>query len=254
MDDAELTSLRQAVQEAPEDTEARLALFNALVANEQWEEADEVSAPLLQLDAVPGGAHALFALTYGKLERWAEAVQHSQQALDLQSDDPLLLFNLGTALGHLEDFEEAKRAFEKAVEQQEDWAELQFNLGTICLRLENYSEALDAFERATELRETYAEAHFSCGNVHAMKALDPDGSLDYYEMDCAITAYKRAVHHRPDYTAALYNLGMLYGHMGSDEGLRVWDQYLEAAGEIDEEQTWCMRARQYKERLQERIQ
>lgn len=253
MDDTELTGLRQAVQEAPEELERRLALLKALVTHERWQEADEVSGPLLQEDPVRGNVHGLLALTYGKLERWDEAIQQSQKALDLQPDDTLLLFNLGTALGNMDEIEAAHRAFEKAAEQQADWAELQFNLGAIRLRLEAYSEALDAFERAAELREAYAEAYFSCGNVHAMKALDASGKLDYYEMDRAITAYKRAVHHRPGYTAALYNLGMLYGHMKSDEGLRMWDQYLEAAGELDDEQTFCMRARQYKENLQERL-
>ncbi len=77
--------------------------------------------------------------------------------------------------------------------------------------------------------------------------------MDYYELDCATTAYKRAVQHRPGYPAALYNMGMLYGRMGSDEGLRVWDQYLEAASELPEEETYHMRVQEYKRDLQDRL-
>ncbi|MDH3599691.1 MAG: tetratricopeptide repeat protein [Candidatus Tectomicrobia bacterium] len=253
MDDTDLTPLRQAVQAVPDDAEARLALLQALVAAEQWQEADEVSLPLRQHDAPPDAALTLLAIISGKLGRWDEAVQTCHQALELQPDDALLLFNLGTALAHQDDVEAARKAFEKAIEQQEDWAELQYNWGTVLLRQEHYTDALDAFERATELRESYVEAHFSCGNVHAMKGLEANGSLDYYEIDCAINAYKRAIQHRPGYPAALYNLGMLYGRMGSDEGLRVWDQYLEATDELDEEATFRVRAQEYKRDLQDRL-
>jgi tetratricopeptide (TPR) repeat protein len=165
MDDTDLTLLRQAVQAAPDDSVARLALLQALVAVEQWQEADAVSGSLRQHEAPPDGARALLAIVSGKLQRWEEAVQICQQALELQPDDALLLFNLGTALAHQDDVQAAREAFEKAIEQQEDWAELHYNWGTVLLRQEHYTDALDAFERATELRESYPEAHFSCGRV-----------------------------------------------------------------------------------------
>jgi hypothetical protein len=41
--------------------------------------------------------------------------------------------------------------------------------------------------------------------------------------------------------------------MGSDEGLRVWDQYLDATDELDEEATFRVRAQEYKRDLQDRL-
>ena len=253
MGEVELGPLRQAVEAAPGDAEARLALLQGLVTAEAWDEADAVGAGLRELEAPPAGAHGLLAIVSGKLERWEETVAACRKALETQPDDALVWFNLGTALAHQDALTEAQEAFEKAVAQQEEWAELHYNLGTVLLRQERHSEALDAFERATELRESYAEAHFSCGNVHALQGISADGGLDYYEVDCATTAYKRAIQHRPGYPEALYNLGMLYGRMGSDEGLRVWDQYLEATGELDAEDTFRMRAGEYKRDLQDRL-
>ncbi len=253
MDEVELGRLREVVERAPEDLEARLALLQGLVEAEGWEEADAVSAELRELESPPSAAPRLLAIVAGKLGRWEETVIACQKSLELQPDDALVLFNLGTALAQQESLKEAQEALEKAITQKEDWAELHYNLGTVLLRQERHSEALDSFERATELRETYAEAHFSCGNVHALKGVGSDGGLDYYEIDCATTAYKRAIQHRPGYPAALYNLGMLYGRMGSDEGLRVWDQYLEATGELDGEDTFRMRAGEYKRDLQDRL-
>jgi hypothetical protein len=41
--------------------------------------------------------------------------------------------------------------------------------------------------------------------------------------------------------------------MTSSEGLRVWDQYLEATRDQPEEEVWRMRAREYKRDLQDRL-
>lgn len=253
MDATVLAQLRQAVQAKPEDGEARLGLLKALVANGSWQEAAEVGEPLTQLPTPPAEVHLLLTIVYGKLARWDAAVQQGRQALEQQPDDVLTWFNLGTALAQQGDHDAALEALGKVIEQQEDWAEAHYNRGIVLLRLERYADALDAFERAIELRETYAEAHFSCGNAHAMKGLEADGGLDYYEIDCAITAYKRAIQYGSDYTAALYNLGMLYGRMGSHEGLRIWDRYLEAASARHEEETWRMRAQEYRRDLQDRL-
>jgi tetratricopeptide (TPR) repeat protein len=253
MDNVDLERLRQAVQAAPQDVEVRLAFLQALTAADSWQEAEEVGTTLLQTDTPPATMHALMGLVYGKCQRWAEAIEQCQLALEIQPDDAVLLFNLGTLLAQQGDLATAQTHLEKAVTLREDWAEAYYNLGTVLLRQEHYSEAITALQRAIEHRETYPEAHFNRGNAHAMKGLDRDGRLDYYELDCAITAYKTAIQQRPGYTAALYNLGMLYSRMNTSEGLRVWDQYLEATKDITDEEAWRMRAREYKHDLQDRL-
>jgi len=253
MEETDLAELRQAVQSAPGDDDARLALLEALIAAEAWQEADDVGTGLLDRDPVPVAAHGLLAIVYGKLERWSACTEQGQQAADQQPDDALSCFNLGMALGQQGQYDGAIEAFDRALKTHDEWAEAHYNRGIALLARERQDEALEAFERATELCENYAEAHFSCGNVHALKALGANGLLDYYELDCATTTYKRAVQHRPGYAAALYNLGMLYGRMGSDEGIRVWDQYLEATEELVEEETYRMRAQEYKRDLQDRL-
>jgi superkiller protein 3 len=253
MAETNLAQLRQAVQSATDDDEARLALLEALMAAEAWQEAADVGTVLLDRDPVPVAAHGMLAIVYGKLERWAACAEQGRQATAQQPDDALAYFNLGLALGQQGQHDDALEAFDHALKVHDEWAEAHYNRGLALLACERQDDALDAFERATELCEGYAEAHFGCGNVHALKALESNGLLDYYELDCATTAYKRAVQHRPGYAAALYNMGMLYGRMGSDEGIRVWDQYLEATSELSGEETYRMRAREYKRDLQDRL-
>jgi tetratricopeptide (TPR) repeat protein len=253
VDTTDIVQLRQAVQTAPQDRDARLALLQVLVTLEAWQEAREVGAPLLQDTSPPPAVHALMSLVYAGCTQVDEALQQGREAHAQQPDDALLPFNLGTILARQGNLEAALEWLEKAVRQHEAWPEAQFNLGTALLRLRRYHEALEAFERAVEQRDIYPEAHFGRGNAHALLGLDPDGNLDYYELDCAINAYKAAIQQRPGYTAALYNLGLVYGRLTSSEGLRVWDQYLEAARHRSDEEPWNLRAQEYRRDLQDRL-
>ncbi len=253
METPDLEPLRQAMQAAPENPNTRQALLQALVAVEVWEEAEEVGEALLRTASPPAAVHALMGTVYGKRDRWDDAVQQCRIAFELQPDDPLLLYNLGTLLAQQGDIDAAVTHLENATTQRETWAEAHYNLGAVLLRQKCYTEAVEAFERAIDLCDVYPEANFNSGNAHAMLGLGADGGLDYYEVDCAINAYKLAIQQRPGYTAALYNLGMLYGRMTSSEGLRVWDQYLEAAQDRPEEETWRMRAQEYQRDLQDRL-
>jgi tetratricopeptide (TPR) repeat protein len=248
-----LEQLRQIVQQTPQDVAARLAFLQALVRAEIWQEAATVGEVLLQTSPPPHAVHALMGLVYGQQQRWPEALEQYQQALVSQPDDAVLLFNLGTLYARQGDLTAAQTYLEQGVALCNEWAEAHYNLGTVLLRQERYSEAIAAFKQATAHRESYPEAHFSCGNAQAIKGLGVDGRLDYYELDCAITAYKTAIQQRPGYTAALYNLGLLYSRMHSTEGVRVWDQYLEATRDKPEEEVWRMRAREYKHDLQDRL-
>ena len=253
MDDTELARLHQAVQAAPADTAARLALLHELVVAQRWHEAEQMGSPLLQAEDTPAAVHTCMGIVYGKQGRLDEAVQQCRQALALDPNDVLALCNLGSLLARQDDPKAALECLDKVVDHASDWAEAHYTRGTVLLRQERYQEAIRAFDRALECRATYPEAHFNRGNAHALRGLEADGSLNYYELDCAINAYKSAIQQRPGYTAALYNLGMVYQRMGSAEGMRVWDQYIEAAQNLPDEEIWRLRAQEYTRDLQDRL-
>lgn len=253
MEMSDLERLRQAAQAAPEDSGARLALLQALVTTASWAEAETVGEALLQKGSPPPTAHALMGIVYGRQKRYEEAARQCQLALDSGIEDPLSQYNLGVMLAQQGDFEAALIALQQATRHCKTWPAAHYNLGVVLLRLERYREAIEAFENAIEQCEVYPEAHFNRGNAHAMVGLNTDGGLDYYEIDCAINAYKQAIQQRPGYTAALYNLGMLYGRMTSSEGVRVWKQYIAATQELPDEAIWHMRAQEYLRDLQRRL-
>ena len=197
METPDLEPLRQAMQAAPENPDSRQALLQALVAAEVWEEAEEVGEALLRTASPPAAVHALMGTVYGKRDRWDDAVQQCRIAFELQPDDPLLLYNLGTLLAQQGDIDAAVTHLKNATTQRETWAEAHYNLGAVLLRQKCYTEAVEAFERAINLCDVYPEANFNSGNAHAMLGLGADGGLDYYEVDCAINAYKLAIQQRP---------------------------------------------------------
>jgi len=253
MDETELARLHRAVQIDPADTEARLALLWGLIAAAQWAEAEQVGNALLHDADARTTVHACMGIVYSKQGRWDEAIQQCHQALALCPDDALVRCNLGLALARQGDTKAALEHFEKTAAQEPQWAEAHYNVGTLLLRQERYHEAIKAFERALECRTAYPEAQFNRGNAHALRGLEADGALDYYELDCAISAYKTAIQQRPGYAAALYNLGMVYQRLRSSEGLRVWDEYLEATQGLSAEEVWRLRAQEYKQDLQDRL-
>lgn len=253
MDDTELAHLHQAMQAAPTDTAARLALLHGLVTARRWHEAEQVGSPLLAAEDTPAAVHTCMGIVYGKQGRWDEAVQECRQALTVHPDDALTLFNLGTLLARQDDPKAALECLEKVVTHEPEWAAAHYTLGTVLLRQKRSQEAIRAFDRALECRATYPEAYFNRGNAHALRGLNADGSLDYYELDCAINAYKTAIQQRPGYAAALYNLGMVYQRMGSAEGVRVWNQYIEATQDLPDEEIWRLRVQEYTRDLQDRL-
>jgi tetratricopeptide (TPR) repeat protein len=252
MDDPEL-AYHQTGPADPESVVTRLTFLRELVAAERWQDAEEAGESLLNSQTPPAVVHSLMSIVYGKRQRVDEAIVQCRQALALQSDDAVTLLNLGILLARQGNMSAALEPLTKVMEVQTGWAEAHYTLGTVLLQQQRYTEAIRAFEDALDCSSTYPEAHFNRGNAHAMKGLDTDGTLDYYELDCAINAYKAALQQRPGYTAALYNLGMLYKRMGSSEGLKVWEQYLEAARNVPEEALWLVRAEEYKRDLQDRL-
>ena len=98
---------------------------------------------------------------------------------------------------------------------------------------ESFVKAIDSNQQDIWYWYNYADELINLNRFNdALVALHSDGTVDYYELDCAITAYKAAIQQRPGYTAALYNLGMLYQCTHSVEGLPVWEQYLEASQDL----------------------
>ena len=95
------------------------------------------------------------------------AIQAYRSAIESETDDPILHFNLGNVLYAAQDLVDAEQQFRKAVELDANYVEAWNNLGTVLADLDRYEESVEVFERAIEVFPLYADAHFNLGDVYS---------------------------------------------------------------------------------------
>ena len=95
------------------------------------------------------------------------AISAYRNAIDQDSADPILHFNLGNVLYASQRLLDAEEEFRQAVDLDPNYVEAWNNLGTVLADLDRYAHAVEALERALEIFPLYADAHYNLGDVHA---------------------------------------------------------------------------------------
>lgn len=95
------------------------------------------------------------------------AVLAYQKAIDQESGDPILHFNLGNVLYASQQLRDAEQNFRRAVELDDNYVEAWNNLGTVLADLDEYDASIEVFCKAIEVFPLYADAHFNLGDVYA---------------------------------------------------------------------------------------
>jgi Flp pilus assembly protein TadD len=153
-----LEPLRAAVEEYPEDAEARSALGQVLVSLGRFDEA------LLHLqDAValsPGrwAYQAAVGRAYAHLGRWDDAIASYREAQALFADDSETTLNLAEALEQAGERAAAIEEYKRAVTLEPANASLRMTLGMAHERLEQHEAAASAYEEYLRLSSGGADA------------------------------------------------------------------------------------------------
>lgn len=242
MDDA-AASYRQAIELGPDVAEAYLAL-GAIHHGEGDLEAS-LGAFEQGLEVLPDNVQLRYnaAVTALRLERYGEALGHTDSALESGQDadlqalrsailarldrpeealealgkalrqkkgDPQLLFrqgNLQHALGRNAD---AVDSFRRAIRADGRMLRAYYNLGAVLFEMENFDEALDAYAKALEpIDKAFAKGD-AVEPIHA-RAYANLGAI-YVGREAwpeASEAYSKAVQLDPQLTDALYNLAFI---------------------------------------------
>jgi tetratricopeptide (TPR) repeat protein len=122
--------------------------------------------------------------------------------IDPQNGDAFLL--LGLNFKELGDTKRAINSFQTAVEQKPDLLDAWINLGQMSDAQKNYPKAMQYFDTALRIDS------FNIETLHA-KAISQNNQKKYKE---AIDTYKKINTINPDYSAAYFNIGMIY--LGQD--------------------------------------
>jgi len=125
------------------------------------------SSPTLYASSIESNFHDLCdqALAFEEENRWQDARQTYERALELKPEHPTLHFDLGNVLFQLGKQVAARAAFQRATELDPNFAMAWHNLGSIAAHRGDWSQAEAALRRALQLVPTHADTHFTLAEV-----------------------------------------------------------------------------------------
>jgi len=206
-----ISELRTAVRLNPGDERTRVALANALVENDQLDEAEQALNDTLRALPSSGKAHYLLGLTHRRQGRRADAMRELQAAL---AQKPLLGANtihqmIGTLQQDEQDLDAAAMSFASRVELVPNAHDAHRDLGRVYYLQGDDERARAEFEIALLVDPRDADALTALGQVHLR-----EGRL----MD-AVDASRRALEIDPGHREARYVHATSLIRMGNtDEG------------------------------------
>ncbi|MBI3043301.1 MAG: tetratricopeptide repeat protein [Betaproteobacteria bacterium] len=153
--------LREALRASPADLGVLDALSAALMAAEDYPQAEEIVRRALALDASLTVAHMRLGMALGNQGRWSEAARAFEEAL---KHDPQIAdahHNLGDALTKLQRPHDAIDCFRRALAINPANPDTHNSLGLALQELRLWGAAIARYERALALDPGFADAHYN---------------------------------------------------------------------------------------------
>ncbi len=170
-------------------------------------------------------AKSCYGMALFKLERYVEALEIVDAALELKPENPTEWSNRGFVLSAMGRNEEALETFEKALEFDPKSPKILTNKGIVYFRMGFLKKALETFDRAlaTEPRKASDWAckipRFSFFSRNKAPVMKPDNAETWYwkgnvllelgEKEKALNAFKMALESDPDHLNSLLSGGDL---------------------------------------------
>ncbi len=187
---------------------------------------------------------------YFDVQRYDEAIDAYQKALEIDGSDPSILSNVGNALYYLDAYDNAAQYLRQAIALDPTDATAWAYLGNALYALEQGRAAMGCYRRALDLETENLEATRNLGNIYH-DAQDFKKAVEYFERALKITpedptswanlgnskrylkdyngaeeALKKALEIDPEYAFALFVLGRYYYDLGHYEEVKSLYQRL----------------------------
>jgi Flp pilus assembly protein TadD len=102
---------------------------------------------------------------YSRQGRMTEAMDYYARALQINPDDPNVLYDLGNAFVQRSDWDNAISSYRHALQVTPDQADILNNLGFALAARKQFTDAIACFESALKLNPDYADAHNNFATV-----------------------------------------------------------------------------------------
>ncbi len=196
---------------------------------------------------------------YFDVQRYDEAIDAYQKALEIDGSDPSILTNIGNCLYFLDAYDNAAQYLRQAIALDPTDATAWAYLGNALYALEQARTAMGCYRRALEIEPDNLEATRNLGNIYH-DAQDFKQAVEYFERALKITpedptswanlgnskrylkdyagaeeALKKALEIDPEYAFALFVLGRYQYDLGHyDEVKSLYQRLIEIVPEDSE--------------------
>jgi tetratricopeptide (TPR) repeat protein len=158
------------------------------------------------------------ANTLYDLQRYQEALNTYEQAVEIRGDYADAWNGKGKALYELKKYQDALIAYDKSIQLKPDFFDAWRGRGFTLAKLHRYNEAINSYDKALEIQEKDAEIWNAKGEVFSQ--------IKRY--DDAIKSYDKAVDLKSDYTLPWYNKGqLLHSLKRYDDAIKSYDRAIE---------------------------
>ncbi|WP_348248191.1 tetratricopeptide repeat protein [Leptolyngbya sp. GB1-A1] len=206
-------------------------IANALFELERYEEAIDCYEKAIEYKPDKHAAWNNRGIALANLERYEEAIVSWNKALEHKPDAHQAWNNRGIALANLGQYKEAIVSWDKAIEYKPDKHAAWNNRGFALANLGQYKEAIGSWDKALELKPDDDAAWNNRGLALV--------NLGHYEE--AIGSYEKALEYKPDDYAAWYNKGnALFNLERYEEAIDSYEKALEY--KPDDDESWYNKA------------
>lgn len=127
-------------------------------------------------------AQANLAASYVDAGNWAQAIEHSEEALRLKPENAEARYNLGNVYLRTDRYEEAMRHYQEVLELDPNYGMAHYGLGYCLVRTNRMTEAVSSFEHAHQLRPTDPMVLHSLASTLAYTGRIDEGMEAYHQL------------------------------------------------------------------------
>jgi tetratricopeptide (TPR) repeat protein len=143
-----------------------------------------------------------------------EGIVWLKKSLEVFSNQPTVLLNLGTAFSEINQHDDALDCFGRSIKLDENNPLAYFNQGLVYRYLHQFDNALNSYKNALKINPDYADALNGVGRIYHLKN----------EFNLAITHYDKAIQSQPNYSEVIYNKSIALQELKRyDEALVCYD-------------------------------
>lgn len=168
------------------------------------QEAAELAAKALTIDANHVKSLNNLAISYYRMGKEKEALEACQKAIALKPTYVKAHNTLGAIYLKQQRYPEALAVYQKILELAPDYPEANNNLGLVYIKMGRTQEAIACFKKALLMRPDYVNTIFNLAMAYEI----------VNQIDEAVTAYKEVLKMNPNYTGAYGNLAKIYLNKG----------------------------------------